>query len=1006
MTLHNLMRRFQTWLASPKWFYALMVVLGLIGNRAGQPSAFGIPPEEPPVLLHNFSFAQGFQPYNGSPIIGQDGMLYGVTELGGYGYGVVYRMSLDGSNFQVLHVFESRFLNLDGLNSFNYDGADPQAALVQGPDGTLYGTAFGLGVFNEGSIFKLNPDGSGYQIIHTFVGSDGANPWAALIVGSDGNLYGTASSGGAYGQGVIFQLSTDGSVYKDIHDFSGSDGSGPRAALIQDSNGNLWGTAVAGGANNDGVIFKLTPDSNAPTGFDYMDVHDFNYPDGGAQPTAPMVLDANGVLYGTTVIGGAINGQGSNNGTVFAYDTNSATFSILHSFGSVANDGMLPYAALVLNNRTLYGVTFQGGINNTGILFSLSTDGSAYQIIYDFSGGYYGANPECVLALGSNNLLYGTTTHGGSENEGEIFQISTSGSAMTLHSFTIPSDGALPYSGVTQGSDGLLYGTTVAGADTASGTSFSDSYFSGVLYRVATDGSQFQVLHHFSSTNPKDGWNPLAPPIQGRDGAFYGVTEIGGQNGFGAIYRWSPSSGFSLVHSFNYSDGAYPLYVKLVQSAMGVLYGTCSGGGTNGGGVVFAVQPDGTNYMVLHNFGSSGDGKTPYAGVLLGQNGDLYGTTLYGGTNDTGTVYRLNPTNPADYTVLHAYGSVGILYSANADGALCYGGLTQDAAGNLYGFTRNGGSGSSGVLYKIDNSGNFSVLYNFSTPVGVLLQDSTPLLAKNGMIYGISILPDSNLFQPTSQTTASLFQIDTSGNNYQVIHYFSALKPDGTNTDGLAVAATQLIQLADGDIYGVVGEGGLLGGGAVIRIGPAVNSLSPNYSAAGGSSALSLTVVGSGFVNRAKVLWNGQPLSTQWIDANHLQATVPASALATSGSAQVQVYDPVLQVTTKPLIFLIGQVSLTIKVTSIARDNSGVHVNLQIGDNGGADANSVSVNSATLHGVGASDVPYNVGTLSVGSSSSLTLQFPSTVPTGGTLLYVRGSYKGGTFGGTFRVNVP
>ncbi|CEK19339.1 choice-of-anchor tandem repeat GloVer-containing protein [Chthonomonas calidirosea] len=1008
MRLREWIRRFPSRGISLVGVYGLLVVLGLLGSRAAQ----GTPDaDEPPVLLHNFSFAQGLQPYNGSPILGKDGMLYGVTTLGGYGQGVIYRMNPDGSNFQVLHVFEHF---LDGFNIWNYDGGYPQATLMQGPDGTLYGTAIALGVFNAGSIFKLNPDGSGYQILHTFAFDDGAGPWAALILGSDGYLYGTTAFGGANGDGVVFQLSTDGSVYNDIHDFGGADGNGPRAALVQDGNGNLWGTTVAGGANNAGVIFELTPDSNASTGFDFTKVHDFNYPADGAQPTAPMVIDANGVLYGTTVVGGMANGSPSNNGVVFSYDPSSATFSVLHSFGSVANDGQYLYTALVLQNGTLYGVTWQGGASNDGIVFSLATDGSNYQILHTFSGTD-GAHPECVLALGSNNLLYGTTTQGGSENQGEVFQMDTSGNNFSvLHNFTIPSDGTQPYTGVTEGTDGFLYGTTAAGADTSAGSSFRGDYFSGVLYRVKPDGSQFQVLHRFDSTNGDDGYDPLAPPIQGKDGAFYGVTYNGGLWGGGTVYRWSPTTGFSLIHSFGGfgNDGDNPEYVKLVQDANGVLYGTCSVGGEWGYGIVFSVNPDGSNYQVLHAFGGSanGDGANPYSGVLLGKDGMLYGTTLNGGTNDTGTVYRLDPKNPNNYQILHAFGALMILYSQDTDGALPYGGLVQDANGNLYGFTRDGGMCTnpyaSGVLYKIDPSGTFSVLYNFDTPAGALLQDSTPLLAKNGMLYGISILPDTNLWQPTAQMKAYLFQIDTSGNNYQILHTFSTPNPDGTNVDGLPFAATQLIQLSDGDLYGVTQAGGLLGGGAVIRIGPAVSSLSPNHSAAGVSSDLSLTVVGSGFGTNDQVLWNGQALPTTWIDSNHLQVTVPKSSLSTSGSALVQVYDPILQVTTQSLVFLIGQAALQMKVVSVTRDSGGVHVTLTVANTGGADAKNVTISSAGLNALSSTNVPLSVGTVSAGSSSTVTLSFPNSVSSGVALLSVKGTYTGGSFGGSFRVKVP
>lgn len=964
------------------------------------------PPSEPVVPLHNFPLMQGLNPYNGSVILGQDGALYGITSGGGTGSGLIYRVNQDGSGFQVLHVFTPILTNL--FDIINLDGYSPHATLMQGPNGTLYGTTTGGGLYNNGVAFRLNTDGSGFKVLHNFFAAvgDGGGPWAALILGQDGNLYGTTYYGGANGDGTVFQLSTDGSHYQVIYNFDPNVGGiNPRAALVQDASGNLWGTAVVGGAYNDGTIFELIPNSSATTGFDFMDVHDFNPNTGdGLQPTAPMVLDSNGVLYGTTVIGGAFG-----MGTVFSLDTNTSTYTTLYSFGALSHDGSLLYTAVVLDSQGsfLYGVTWEGGQFGQGTVFQLSVDGSVYNILHNFNQAD-GANPESVLALSSNNILYGTTVNGGSQGYGTIFSQSTTSSNgqlsfQTLRSFTVPTVGTLPRGLLLQARDGYFYGVTEAGVGSGA---YGDSPFSGVLYKIAPDGSQFQVLHAFSGSDPNNGADPRDSLMQGLDGAFYGTTSSGGAHGSGTIYRWSHTSGFALLHSFQGSDGSFP-HSRLAQGPNGVLYGTCYGGGTYGSGVVFSISPNGSNFQVLHSFAGfsnlQGDGGNPNVGVIVGNNGYLYGTTLYGGANNHGIVFRLSPSNPSDFTVLHAFGNLqgGLFDGTNTDGALLYGGVVQDAQGNLYGLARNGGLYHSGTLYKIDAQGNFSVLHQFVDGEGSF-QDATLLLANNGLLYGVSLYGGVN-------GNGSIYQIDTSGNNFQVIHQISPSNPDGTNQDG-AFNVSGLIQAADGDLYGVSFLGGSLGGGLLYRIGPAANSLSPSASPTS-NQPLILTVVGSGFSSSDTVLWNNQPLATTLMDDQHLQATVPAALLANPGSATVQVQDTLLKLTTKPLVFLIGQAVIQLKVTAIVRDGAGVHVSLQITNVGGAMASNVSVGQAKLRTTSSSTLATNTpafaGNIAEGGGSTVVvLNFPTSTPSGAALLSVQGSYQGGSFGGSFRVTVP
>jgi uncharacterized repeat protein (TIGR03803 family) len=357
---------------------------------------------------------------------------------------------------------------LTTLNSFaGSDGLDPYARLVQGSDGNFYGTAQGGGANDAGTVFKITPSGT-LTTLYSFGVGDGKSPYGWLVQGSDGNFYGTTSAGGAHNSGTVFKI-TPGGTLTTLHTFNLSDGTSPSAGLVQGSNGNFYGTTVAGGANHEGTVFKITP---------------------------------------------------------------SGTLTTLYSFG--VSDGKNPFGWLV---------------------------------------------------QGSDGNFYGTTEGGGGATDaGTVFKITPSGTLTTLYSFDV-SDGANPFAGLVQGSDGNFYGTTVAG---------------------------------------------------------------GANNGDGTVFKITPSGTLTILHSFNLSDGAYP-YGGLVQGSDGNFYGTTyfGGGSSNcadGCGTVFKITPSGT-LTTLYSFAGS-DGKNPYGGLVQGSDGNFYGTTTGGGANDAGTVFRLGVVRP------------------------------------------------------------------------------------------------------------------------------------------------------------------------------------------------------------------------------------------------------------------------------------------------------------------------------------------------------------------------
>jgi uncharacterized repeat protein (TIGR03803 family) len=340
-----------------------------------------------------------------------DGWLYGCARNGGISNaGVIFKMRTNGFNFAVLRQ----------LNPTN-EGSAPLGGLILASDGALYGTCSAGGTNNSGTVFKLNRNGSGFSVVHHFLSSgDCRNPQAELLEGSDGRLYGTAYSGGGFGPGGIFRLNKDGSGYQTIYGFktTGSDGQSPLAGLIEGVGGYLYGTTEFGGISNKGCIFRI-----AKAGTNYTRLRDLGAVAGGAVSSGGTLLQhSDGFLYGTTYSGGV-----SNLGTVFKLAPDGSSFiTLLKSFGFSTSEGAEPRAGLVeRTDGLLMGTTRIGGTNSLGTVFRIGTDGPAsYQTVRHFSGlSGDGSRPRGPLLRGSGGVYYGTTFGGGNGDRGTVFRI-------------------------------------------------------------------------------------------------------------------------------------------------------------------------------------------------------------------------------------------------------------------------------------------------------------------------------------------------------------------------------------------------------------------------------------------------------------------------------------------------------------------------------------------------------------------------------------------------------
>jgi len=339
------------------------------------------------------------------------------------------------------------------------DGANPQAALVQGSDGEFYGTTAPVATNDGyGTVFKITTEGVLTTLYSFTGGDDGADPLASLVLGRDGNFYGTTYGGGMYSNGTVFKITTNG-MMTSLYSFAGpNDGAHPMAGLVQGSDGYFYGTTYNGGTNGNGTVFKIGSNGALTT------LHLFDYLD-GAYPQAALVQGKDGNFYGTTDNGGTNGGFG----TVFDISTN-GSLTTLFSFGGYENgvNGVFPQAALVLGrDGNFYGTCENGGpypaytveFFGTVFIFSNEEGVGALGAIYYFGDGNDGGAPN-GLVQGSDGFLYGTTQVAGGDGNGTVFQISTNGALTSLYSFTGGSDGEFPQAALVQGRDGSFYGTT------------------------------------------------------------------------------------------------------------------------------------------------------------------------------------------------------------------------------------------------------------------------------------------------------------------------------------------------------------------------------------------------------------------------------------------------------------------------------------------------------------------------------------------------------------------
>jgi uncharacterized repeat protein (TIGR03803 family) len=632
-------------------------------------------------------------------------------------------------------------------------------ALVSPPDA--------LQVFPPGNFASSGPEGgpfipAGQNIVLTNIGTNSLSwrivstaPWLSIAYGGYGG--GTLEPGGPAALATLSLNSDAGNLapgsYVAFVEFSDlTDGSAQNrqftlnvavtSAVPVIVSQPLSQTALPGAS---AVTFSVSAAGNAPLFYQWQE-DSANLTDGGnisgattALLTISNISSASAGTY-SVIVSNAL-GSAASTGAVLTIASVAApgvAFSTLYLFTGAA-DGGNPNGLVQETNGNFYGTTQSGGTNDSGTVFQMTPSG-AVTTLYLFNGiGDGGFAPEAGLTQGADGNLYGTTEGGGTNGWGTIFQTTTNGRLTTVYTFD-GGDGGMPGEPMILGTDGSFYGTTFGGG----------ADYSGEVFRLTPRGALTQL----ASFNGLNGFNPNKL-IQGADGSLYGTTYDGGNYGDGNIFNVTTNGALSTLFSFFYPTGGFLPAAGLAQVPNGTFYGTTYEGGTNGYGTVFMMSPS-FAVTTVYSFTGGKDGGHPAADLIQGSDGNLYGTTAFGGPYNDGTVFRMGPGGAP----------VTLAWFDGYNGANPQSPLVQGTDGSFYGTTQNGGAGGNGVIFRVNIN--------------------APSLQITGQPAGQTAFPGGN----------AVFSVAVTGNP----PFFYQWQQDGTNlTDGgnISGSMTRVLTLSD-----------------------------------------------------------------------------------------------------------------------------------------------------------------------------------------------------------------
>jgi uncharacterized repeat protein (TIGR03803 family) len=368
---------------------------------------------------------------------------------------------------------------------------------------------------------------------------------------------------------------------------------------------------------------------------------------------------------------------------------------------------------------------FYGDTNLAPDIFKVDLSGN-FTSVYPFTGGASGQDPQGTLVLGTDGLVYGTTTNDGATGDGTVFKVDTSGTYTLLYTFTGSEDGAQPYGGLVQGTDGNFYGTTI----------LAGTYNGGTMFKIDSSGN-FTVLHSFNPSS--EGYSPNGNLVQGTDGDFYGLNQGGGTDSLGTVFKANASGDMTTLYNFTgLADGSNPVS-GLIQGTDGNFYGQTEQGGSGGVGVIFKMSATGS-FTPLYSLQAYQDGGYPQGKLVEGSDGHFYGLGAFDGNGEAGTMFSIDSSG--NFTVLYSF-------DGGADGGYLYGSLVQGSDGAFYGTGSGGGPADTGVIFRLATVPALAGPVTLTVPASVT--------------HGLSFVLSYTVANASSKTMQQCFATNTGG---------------------------------------------------------------------------------------------------------------------------------------------------------------------------------------------------------------------------------------------------
>jgi len=538
----------------------------------------------------------------------------------------------------------------------SYNGDAPGGALLEAANGKLYGAATYGGADFAGMIFEYDLANNRYTPIIELTDSLGSRPCGALVQASNGKLYGMTREGGSGNFGTLFEYDISTDIFTKKIDFDSINGSLPYGSLFEAGNGKLYGTTQYGGLHNQGVLFEYDYSANS-----FAKKADLQY---HGYATGRLTEVQTGKLYGTKTSG------------IFEYDYINNVFSDKHYLYSLI--GYMPDGLLNAANGKLYGFNYVGGANNGGTIFEYDYLTDQYTNIHDF-GSLSGGLPSGSLTLASNGKCYGITNRGGVNGHGVIFEFDYSSNSYIKRIDLNDSTGSLPFGKLVEGSNGKLYGMMKSDFDSVSMIEYDP--VNHVYTKKVTLPQTFPASVPFV--------NSL---VHSSNGKLYGMTYNFQSGPVASIFEYDYNSNSCIV-KFEIPDslGREPKGA-LIEASNGKFYGVTYRGGRSNRGVIFEYDNINNVYTKLIDLNDS-LGSYPENSLIQATNGRLYGMTAQGGALDGGVIYEIDPTTSL-YQVIHIFDKWEESHPR--------GKLLEASNGKLYGTTYEGGNHFVGVVFEFD----------------------------------------------------------------------------------------------------------------------------------------------------------------------------------------------------------------------------------------------------------------------------------------------------------------